>query len=377
MKVQRPRPKDRPNALTGFDLDKFLTMAARERLKAKAEHRWDPYRYNYVPERYQNVKFWAGAHDANCVLKMWLRAVRVPELPVENEEQEQRMESGTYAHIRLQRKLQPLGLGQELTLYDFEHHFRARADFIFRNWQTGELAIADFKEKDDWLIQGITVEERPGHLKGTSFYPPDPSDELQVQIYLWLWRKLVQDITHSPEGIAAISDLIAPELKDSGRAPEIAERIFERIPYSWYVRYGVVLYVNRGNHADRKVALVEYDERIVRAHLAHSRIAERLVTDGTLVDFSTNPPALRPVAVPDELLPHLPKENERVCLYCPFRDRCPVGRVAVQHRGPRVTVPLHVAKKMEKLRRQKPKFEPGLEPAQVALFPVTHAPKAS
>lgn len=373
----------RPNEFDGFDFVAIANRVLEENLSA-AEHgnRW-PHGRIYIPKRFRKSPdeypfhinhYYTPNTLAKCILWGVLYAARVPGEARKRKDM-RRMEGGTVAHQRLQGEFRRYALGSELLVFDFENRINGYIDHMLRNYETGELAVVDYKHRGEFAFRKILRKGLAAHLRATKFYPPLPDDTVQVMLYIWMFRRLVHDITHSPENTDSIAALLR-ELYGitRRRALQDAEKIFDRITFGWRVRKGYVLCENQSDHDQRKGALVEYDQAVVDRILSVLKLAERYVDDGTLVDYSGDQPRMKPVEIPEDLACHLAPEDAYIHSICPYRKQCAIGMLAEQHRGPRRDYPVHVLLKIKRAKQAAPKLMPEPEPAQTSIFATTVPP---
>jgi hypothetical protein len=228
-------------------------------------------------------------------------------------EDQRKMEKGTNDHYRLEREFRLFSLAKEITIFDPDNGIYGKCDELDRNYITGELFVVDFKTIDEWFFR--TRLKREGirnHLKNTAFYPSLPDDELQIMIYIRMWRQLI-------------------------RYPEIP------------IRFGLIIYENKNNPNERKSSLVDYDEALI------VKFFTRLKELNDCLDKGENIP------------PYIPKEAY-VHNICPYRLKCPRGQEALLTKIKKKNIPLWKIYELKRRAKQEMPETPKTKSGQNSLF---------
>lgn len=326
-------------------------------LEARANKR--EYTRSYTPKNWQPNEPWFWVSTAcQCILWNTYELLGFEGLPKKAKDV-LRLDVGTNYHWLLERLFGPFAIAKEVNLIDRRHRLRGRADMLVRGVIAGELAVVDFKTREPFPFGLIKREGLPDYLRDTPFYPADPASELQVMLYIYMFRQMVRDIMdNEPEELALlIKEGAAKAGVSLGKA--VIDSIVETILPRWELplRYGLVIYANLGVPGQFKTALVEYDPRIVERFLAKLAEARQALKRGRPQDPTNNPP----------IQPYLAKESHICGQYCPMRHICPRGQEAMAWQGPRKDIPLW--KIFELRRRHKmTRDQVRLAPAQSDLF---------
>jgi len=277
-------------------------LVERDTKKEKKKNRWI-----IIPEAWENQYWFAANLLAKCLRWVAYEASGVKGLPL-TVGQLQRMQAGRYGHYRVEKEFAPLALGKEILIFDPEYHIRGYTDLIARNYITGELFIVDFKFRTDWRFAQIKRKGIPEHLKDTPFYPPDSDDEIQIMLYIRMAKQCGLDI-----------------------------------------KYGVVIYEKMGDPCERKVSLIECNQKLIEKYLEKIKEMEKLLYQGKLIE------------------PYIPVEAS-VHHICPFRQMCPTGRLALARTEPRKDIPLWILLKIRKEKKSREQVRLKKQKDQGDLF---------
>lgn len=308
MAVKGIKLNTKPTIYDGFNIvDRMWKhqeemIADRNAKDGKKKNRWI-----IVPEVWEN-EFWFAANIlAKCLRWVAYNSLGIEGLPP-TVKQMQRMQAGRYAHYRLGKEFAPLALGKEILIFDHDYHIRGYTDLIACNYITGELFIVDFKFRTDWRFQQIKRKGIPDHLKDTPFYPPDSDDEIQVMLYIRMTRR-----------------------------------------YGLDIKYGVVIYEKMGDPCERKVSLIEYNQKLIEKYLEKIKEMEELLHQGKLIE------------------PYIPVEAS-VHHICPFRQICPTGRLALARTEKKKDIPLWILLKIRKEKKSRQEVLLKIKKDQGDLF---------
>ena len=307
IKNKEPTPYD------GFDIVSFVNRIRQENLDAKEKKLPEPHPLykTFIPlEWLKEKKRWFIVTDVSkCLRWAGYKVLGETGIPMTLEDDRKR-EKGTQDHYRLEREFRLVSLAKEIVIFDPDNGIYGKCDELDRNYITGELFVVDFKTSEQWYFQSkIKREGLPKHLKETNFYVPVPDDELQIMLYIRMWRQLI-------------------------RYPEIP------------IKFGLVVYENKNNPNQRKACLVEYDENLM------AKFFTRLKELNDCLDKGGNIP------------PYIPKEAN-VHGFCPYRLKCPRGQEAIQPKIKKRNIPLW---KIYELKRRAKHQIPASPPPQLKLF---------
>jgi len=307
-------PSKNPTPYDGFNICHLIDYLRLLQLK-KPDSSDDELRFLkiFIPLEWRKdgSRWFSATEISKCLRWAGFTALGEKGLPTTLGEQ-RKMEKGRLDHYRLEREFNVVALAKEISIFDPENFVYGKCDLLARNFITGELFVVDFKTIDNWSFHSRL--KRKGlieHLRKTPFYPALPDDEIQIMLYIRMWRKLI-------------------------RHPEIP------------IRFGMVIYENKNNPNERKSALVEYDEALMKKFFAKLAELNQALDNGKNIE------------------PYIPPDDY-VHSICPFRLKCPLGQQAMKKKLKRRNIPFWKILELKRRARQAVPPAPEVN-RQLALF---------